>query len=82
MRGIFLAVTVSDMEQSKFFRCVDKLLTLAQFDTNNPASAMKIFAEHATKNVTFAGAAELDAQLYRRFDFTPAMIKFAEDLPS
>lgn len=68
--------------QSKFFRTVELLERLAQFDTEHPYNANTRFVDHATENVTFSCVDELDAKLFDKYRFTPEMIHFARGLQS
>ena len=57
-------------QQSKFFRTIELLERLAQFDTSHPSNANHMLGELLTDD---------DAENYRRLDFTPAMIRFTEN---
>ena len=56
------------------------LQRLAQFDPEHEYSANNSFVEFLLDNVedVMLPLAEVDAQLYQRFEFTPAMIDFVE----
>lgn len=72
--------------QTKFFRLIIDLMKLAKF---NPFECyafgtahfheLRNMAEPFDDGIDYSVfAAEIDAQLYRKYDFTPAMIDFAE----
>lgn len=72
--------------RTKFFRLIIELQRLAQFDPIHPYNVVldsQYFGcDRAGKPaVDYSGSvAEIDAQLYRRYEFTPEMIAFVEDL--
>ena len=70
--------------RTKFFRLMLDLMRLAQFepiDKNNYCFESDIFHSDDSKSeIDFsASVEEMDAQFYRKYKFTPAMIKFVEE---
>lgn len=57
------------------------LQRLAQFDPEHEYSANLLFVEFLLDNVEdlMLPLAEVDAQLYYRFELTPAMVNFVEE---
>ena len=74
--------------RTKFFRMMIDLMKLAQFDPFNndvPAFGSERFLhapladKYLETDIDFSlSVPEIDAQLYRKYDFTPAMIDFVE----
>lgn len=60
--------------RTKFFRLILDLQRLAQFEPIHNANWVDTDAADLTLDVP-----EIDAQLYRKYDFAPAMIKFVEE---
>lgn len=60
--------------QSKIFRLWLDLQRLAQFEPIHNANGLFFDDVDLTLD-----APEIDAQIYRKYDFTPAMIKFVEE---
>ena len=70
--------------RTKFFRLMLDLMRLAQFEPinkNNYCFEADYFrSDYCKSDIDFsASVEELDAQFYRKYKFTPAMIKFVEE---
>ena len=72
--------------QTKFFRLMLQLERLAQFDPINTGNVIMFSQTWSYNGHHFQAkidwsvpVAELDAQLFKKFDFTPEMIQFTED---
>lgn len=76
MHAIFLAATVFDVMkefvQTKFYQLLLDFQRLAQFDADDDFHRRNTVEMFAKENLS-------DKQLYRRFNFTPEMIQFAEE---
>lgn len=67
-------------ERTKFYQFIVECERLAQFAPDNPDNANWCLLDLVPCDVDWtASLAEIDAQIFRLFGFTPSMIEFLEE---
>lgn len=71
-------VALANMRRTKFYRLMSDMMKIAQFN-DTEAQAEKFCIEADNNDIDWSRTpAEIDSQLFKKFNFTPAMIDFVE----